>query len=216
MSFVSASSQYAFDFGSSAPIARLPRRPARHSSQRWQPEKDTVYFAVLPDRETADHIARFSGEFRREHQIAGSCRPASALHISQVPLGLYRDLDDDIASLACRAASMLRSRPFDVTLDRVETFGGGGNRALVLRTRDGETKLVRLHEALRHAFEKVGLSRFSQGQFTPHLTFLYGDLPVPQTRLDNPIAWTVKSFVLVRSLYGLSRLEILGRWPLRG
>jgi 2'-5' RNA ligase len=49
---------------------------------------------------------------------------------------------------------------------------------------------------------------------TPHLTFLYGDHRVPDLDIDL-ISWTVREFVLGRSVHGQSRHMQLGRWPLR-
>jgi len=51
--------------------------------------------------------------------------------------------------------------------------------------------------------------------FTPHVTLLY-DGRVVTERLVEPIRWTVREFVLVRSLLGKTRHIVIGRWPLRG
>jgi 2'-5' RNA ligase len=51
--------------------------------------------------------------------------------------------------------------------------------------------------------------------YTPHLTLLYDDLPLAP-RPTDAIIWKAEELLLVRSLLGQSRHELLARLPLRG
>ena len=55
-----------------------------------------------------------------------------------------------------------------------------------------------------------GLRRLANTNFTPHVTLLYDARDVDEYPIE-PIGWTVKEFVLIRSLNGHKHLV---RWPL--
>lgn len=59
----------------------------------------------------------------------------------------------------------------------------------------------------------TGLGRWVERNFTPHVTLLYDDRSVAPQAIE-PIAWTVREFVLVHSLLGRTEHRILGRWSL--
>jgi 2'-5' RNA ligase len=50
--------------------------------------------------------------------------------------------------------------------------------------------------------------------YTPHVTLLYGDHLVADRRVAT-VSWPVYEFVLVHSLLGRSRYNVLARFPLR-
>jgi 2'-5' RNA ligase len=54
------------------------------------------------------------------------------------------------------------------------------------------------------------MKRLANTNFTPHVTLLYDARDVDEYPIE-PIGWTVKEFVLIRSLNGH---EHLVRWPL--
>jgi 2'-5' RNA ligase len=60
---------------------------------------------------------------------------------------------------------------------------------------------------------RVGLGRWVVPRFTPHLTLLYDNRYV-EGRDVEPIAWSVREFVLIHSVLGKTRHIHLGRWPL--
>jgi 2'-5' RNA ligase len=57
---------------------------------------------------------------------------------------------------------------------------------------------------------RKGMRRLATTNFTPHVTLLYDARDVDEFPVE-PIGWTVKEFVLIRSLNGH---EHLVRWPL--
>jgi 2'-5' RNA ligase len=52
------------------------------------------------------------------------------------------------------------------------------------------------------------------GSLTPHMTLMYPAQFVEKQPVD-PIRWRAGEFVLIDSLQGHGRHEIVGRWPLR-
>nr|WP_244530582.1 2'-5' RNA ligase family protein [Salaquimonas pukyongi] len=118
----------------------------------------------------------------------------------------------DIAT-ALRAAARVRVHGFDIGFDRLCAFGRGERRAIVLRCSSGASPASSLRRNLIRELVRSGLW-WGRGKFTPHLTLLWDRSPVPEICLDAPICWTVRDFVLVRSLVGCSRHIDLGRWPL--
>lgn len=50
--------------------------------------------------------------------------------------------------------------------------------------------------------------------FQPHVTLDYRHPPFPRQTLASALVWKVDHFMLVHSLYGLAKHEVLGCWPL--
>jgi 2'-5' RNA ligase len=86
---------------------------------------------------------------------------------------------------------------------------------LVLLGDDGLVGVRALQQALDLAMAQIGLGHGVREHYTPHLTLLYDGCHVAARPIE-PITWTAREFVLVRSLIGQSRHEVLARLPLRG
>jgi 2'-5' RNA ligase len=69
--------------------------------------------------------------------------------------------------------------------------------------------LTWLHEALAEACGWKAESRF-----TPHISLIWSSDFLPERAIE-PFSWTIREFVLIHSMYGQSRHEVLSRWPLR-
>ena len=81
---------------------------------------------------------------------------------------------------------------------------------------DGVIGIEMLRQELVRAPRNAGFARRERGgAATPHLTLLYDRRKLEEQPIDE-IGWSVRDFVLIHSLYGLSRHVPLGRWPLRG
>ncbi len=83
----------------------------------------------------------------------------------------------------------------------------------VLQGDEGVIGLLVLQQRLGRLMENAGLGR-ADPHYTPHMTLLYGDRTVDDEAV-RPISWAVREFVLVHSLLGRSRYNILARFPLR-
>lgn len=51
--------------------------------------------------------------------------------------------------------------------------------------------------------------------FVPHITMIYADKAIAPQAIE-PVSWTVRDFALIHSERGLTRYNILERWPLHG
>ena len=175
---------------------------------------DSLFFAVYPDAETAERIARLAQRLRDEHQLTGRPLPLWRLHVTLHHLGSHAGLPASLVGAAGEAGAMIRLAPFDVTFDQVGSFPGRSHLPFVLRGGGGGAGLVELQRELGVALTDVGLAPREQRAYTPHLTLLYDDRRVREQAVE-PVAWTVRELVLVRSLLGRSQHQAIARWPLQ-
>ena len=197
--------QLRFDLGDGA------AQPARPPS-----DGDSVFFAIQPDPDTATRAEELARAQQCRHGLAGKLRPARVLHVSLVALGNYEALSRDAIAAACKAASTVQVSRFVVALDHLRNFNNAEGYAVVLAGDDGVVGLMALYDALDAAMKAVWPKRKGRSDIKPHMTLLYSPRMVPEVILDEPVTWTAREFVLVRSRNGQTRYERLGCWPLRG
>ncbi len=181
-----------------------PTPPPPRYSYRF----DRLFFALLPDAETAQRITLFARQICDEHSLGGSLMRPDRLHVTLAIVAESHGLWDVDIQRARQAAARVSRSTFDVSFDSVTSFG----RACVL---DGGTRLGPLFElqrALGGSMVESGLDD-PRRHFRPHMTLLYGRrltraIPAP------PITWKAREIVLVHSLVGLTEHRPLGRWPL--
>lgn len=193
-----------------------PPRPKWPVKTR-EPGSNSLFFAVLPEADVADRIADLATELRAGHGLSGRLIPASRLHVTATPIADYAQLLDYDVSAAMRAAESVTAKPFDLSFNRLESFGRpGGNQPLVLRCGDGAGAFGQLQKALLAALRANDYDGKAPAAYTPHITLLYDRRAVDEIFLDEPVGWTVREFALVYSVYGGGRHMHLGRWPLTG
>lgn len=175
---------------------------------------DALYFAILPDPEIAARSLQLAGDFRRQYGFGAKPRRADLSHISLYEVGSFHGLPEEAAFAAMQAASTVRMRSFQAVFDRAVSFGGGDNRPLVLWNKDGNAEMRALYRELDDAMQLTGFARHKGRPFEPHMTLLYRGHLIPEVMLETPIMWTVRDFVLINSLQGLSRHDHLCYWRL--
>jgi 2'-5' RNA ligase len=184
--------------------------------QLWDgaPPQHNVFFAVMPDATAAECIARMAQDLVGSRHIAAVPLPPERFHVSLFAIGGFSGTcPSTVINHAKAIAGTVLMSPFDVAFDRVASFGGrGGKRALVLLGGEGVAGLVRLQQTLSLAMLKAGVGMRQRSKFIPHLTMMYADKT--SEFAVEPISWTVNAFILVDSLYGQSKHELLARWPL--
>ena len=190
--------------------------PEQHSLPGFDPAPkptDSLFFAIVPSPDAAASIGRQAALLRNEYGLTGSPLSSSRLHVSLNHAGVFAGLPKDILAAAMAAAASVRVRPFEIAFERAVSFRGKpGSRPLVLLGDDGTAGVIALQQALGAALQKAGVGR-ANPNFLPHMTLLYDDHDVPDQAIE-PIAWTVREFVLVHSLLGQTRHIPLARWPL--
>ena len=174
---------------------------ASHSSAR-------LFLAAVPDAGTAERIHQLASVLKRAHRFDGKLIAPGRLHISLFALG---GLPEGQLCAAWEAAMEVRTAPFAVSFDRTASFQGRtDNRPFVLVGEKGLGPLQSFRQMLGAAMMRRGLRRLAATHFTPHVTLLYDVRGADEYPIE-PIGWTVKEFVLIRSLNGH---EHLVRWPL--
>lgn len=175
-----------------------------------------LYFAIIPEPKIASRAIDLAEKLCDRHKLSGKLYRPELLHISLTAIGAFHELPEDIIFAAMQAAATITAAPITVTFDRVMSFAGRDNHALVLGCSTGSAELRALYDALGSAIGHVGLTPNLRPGFVPHMTLLRNRAPVSEIILDEPISWVVLDFVLVHSLLGRSKHEHLGRWPLLG
>jgi RNA 2',3'-cyclic 3'-phosphodiesterase len=166
----------------------------------------TLFFAAVPDFDTAAKIHRLAGILKRAHRFGDDLIAPERLHVSLLFLGRW---SEQAARSACGAVAGVRTMPFEVSFDRTASFRGRpGNRPFVLLGDDTLDRLKSLGQVLGAAIAAEGMGRRAVRDFTPHVTLLYGERAVDEYPVE-PIRWTVNEFVLIHSLQGHAHLA---RW----
>lgn len=128
------------------------------------------------------------------------------------PERLRQPLED--ALLAAAAAVVADS--FDAALDSAMRFSArDGQFPFVLCTDAATTAAaLSLRKAIAAAQLRVGLQVSGVSSFLPHITLLQGHAVDAIEESITPVQWHVHEFALIRSFFGQSRHEVIGRWPL--
>ena len=167
-----------------------------------------LFLAAVPDAGTAERIHQLAGVLKRAHHFDGKLIARERLHVSLFALS---GLPESHLCAAWEAAMDVRTEPFKVSFDRTASFRGRlGNHPFVLIGEQGLRGLQSFRQMFCAALTRRGMRRLANTNFTPHVTLLYDARDVDECPIE-PIGWTVKEFVLIRSLNGD---EHLVRWPL--
>ena len=179
---------------------------------------DRLFFALFPDEQTAQRMARFAQDVCAEESLMGRPVKHARLHVTLHHLGDYAGLPPAVVRAAqSAAAQMSATEDLALTFDRLQSFHGShGKRTLVLSMSSPPPALLQFQAALGTSMARTpGLARLGDRQFTPHVTLHYGWRAV-EPRDVPPMSWVAREFVLVHSLLDRTTHLPLGRWPLRG
>jgi len=178
---------------------------------RSQAGREALYFAVLPDAEATAQIAALEAGLRRRLGRTWRSCARARLHLSLLGVAAGPLSRAPVLAAAAQIGAAVAFPPFEVVLTGAASFGGA---SVVLGCSEGSAAaLTGLRDRLKGAGEDIGL-RLGARAFTPHLTVAYDEVPIPETMLDPPIAWSAREIVLVSSEQGRGRHTHLGRWPL--
>lgn len=174
------------------------------------------FFAVLPDDHARSEIVGVGERFRKSHRVSGSPVGIDGLHLSLCPMGKPERLRQPLESALLAAACDVRAMGFVATLDSAMRFSAkDGQFPFVLCADTATTEsALQLRKAIAAAQAHVGLQVSGVSSFLPHVTLLQGHAVDTIEESITPIYWRVDEFVLIRSFFGQSRYEVIGRWPL--
>jgi 2'-5' RNA ligase len=182
---------------------------------------DGLFFAVLPDANTAASIAKLAQQICIETRSKSKLHAANRLHVTLQHLGNFAGgLPQERVDAAIKAAASIRMEPFSVEFDHALSFAPKPRPGpLVLGGSEGVVGLHTLHDALTRALQNAGFGDPAvlpnAAPYTPHVTLAYG-MPWIAARPVEAASWNVREFVLMHSLLGRTRHIALARWPLTG
>jgi RNA 2',3'-cyclic 3'-phosphodiesterase len=178
--------------------------PRRHGRNR-------LYFAFRPDDAARDAAMKLQSELRRRLGATATAIKRENLDVSIFPLWEGEEMPPDLVEVAVGLVQAIEGTPFDFKFDTLMSLsqGSDGNCAVLASTHD-PFELYSLQRKFVSRFE--GMVR--AGSLIPHMTLLYADTFVERQAVE-PVRWQAREFLLIHSLVGQARQEILGRWPLR-
>lgn len=143
-------------------------------------------------------------------------RPQKLLHVTLYGVGSYRRFPQDIAFAAEQIGASICVRPFKLTLDADMTFRNPReSKCFVICCADENELLMDLHQQIHDGLYEAGLP-YKPSHLKAHMTLFYTAEAIPPGRLSNPVEWKVKELLLIHSIYGESKHNVVGRWPLLG
>jgi 2'-5' RNA ligase len=181
----------------------------------WRPKwPERIFFGLLPNPQGRGPVGEFAQSFISENGLAGDQLDVERYHVSLHHLGDYGRVRSRVVYAATLAAKSVRMQPFEVTFGRLASFRPAPSRKKWPLVLLGESDdLQAFHALLGASIWRNGL-RAAVGQFTPHMTLLYGWRQVREQPIE-PIRIVFDEFFLIHSEKGLGRYNVLGRWPLQ-
>ena len=154
--------------------------------------------------------------FRKSHRVSGSLVGIDNLHLSLCPMGKPERLRQSLEGALLAAAGEVRAMGFVAILDSAMRFSAkDGQFPFVLCADTATTEsALQLRKAIAAAQARVGLQVSGVSSFLPHVTLLHGHAVDSIEESIASIHWHVREFVLIRSFFGQSKYEVIGRWPL--
>ena len=181
---------------------------------------DRLFFAIRPDAPTAQRIEALAQALRQAHGLHGKSLGPERFHVTLHLIGDFAGgVPPRVVDAALDAARPVakQAAPFVIGFDQIASFTRKRrNMPLVLLGFDGVQGVARLQEALLAALTEAGLAAKDAAlpaSFTPHLTLLYDDIALLPRPIDA-LMWPVHELLLVRSLLGRSRHEVLAKLKL--
>lgn len=154
--------------------------------------------------------------FRKSHRIGGTPVGIDSLHLTLCPMGKPERLSLPLEEALLAAAAEVSEPGFMVSLDAAMRFSARDGQFPFVLCADSATSLAALglRKAIAAAQARVGLQVSGVSSFLPHVSLSHGNAVDAVEESLAPIQWWASEFVLIRSFFGESRFEVIGRWPL--
>ncbi|WID96707.1 2'-5' RNA ligase family protein [Bosea vestrisii] len=172
------------------------------------------FFAVVLPPDITQSVDVLGRQLRRSMGLRGKLIGPDRYHVSLCGIGAFGEAPSGIVDLLKRIGASVHEPGFDIFFDQTAAFSGSyGKRSLVLTASDTLPALIALQTRLHDAMQAANLP--VDARFTPHITLLYDRRPASQIEIPR-LSFTVRDFVLIRSVHGTGHHDHLARWPLRG
>jgi 2'-5' RNA ligase len=168
-----------------------------------------VFFALEPDERARARIAAFATSLRQSEGGSGWTDP-SRYHVTLAFLGEWPAYPEPEAMRAIAAARGLTMAPFNVRLEKLDSFRG--SRSPWFLAAASSLSVRALAADLRDRLVAAGVAHDPK-PFQPHLTLRRAREPAPE-RSVPPIEWVAGDFVLLHAEEGAPAYKALARYPL--
>lgn len=131
-------------------------------------------------------------------------------------MGKPERLRQPLEAALLEAGAAVRAIGFEFSLDTVMRFTARDGQFPLVLCADGPTveSAIRLRKAIAAEQVRAGLQVSGVSSYLPHVVLIEGHAIEAIEDAITPIQWKVHEFVLMRSFFGQSRHEVIGRWPL--
>jgi len=164
------------------------------------------FFAALPDPVSASRIRAWA-----ERKIGPEgLLDARRLHVTLAITPDFSAPQPALVEALLRAGERVTTASFELMLDRLSV----GTRSTALRPGHSQPPSLALHNQLADAMAIEGVEMREGWRYSPHVTLAYRQR-LPSTQPVTDRGWAVNEFVLIHSLVGLTRHEVIGRWVLQ-
>jgi 2'-5' RNA ligase len=165
---------------------------------------DRLFFALRPTLDAAVRIHALALRFGEVYGLTGKPLALENLHLTLCFLGEFDGVPPPLLARVEAMGQQLHAAPFELAFDRVMSFERRHDPPLVLCREDACAQLDELRRQL-------GVDPVES--FKPHVTLRYDRRKIPLQEVAR-ISWIATEVLLIRSLIGHGRHEVLGRYPL--
>jgi 2'-5' RNA ligase len=163
-----------------------------------------LFFAIRPPEATRPYFLEEQVSFGPGHAV----RPEH-LHLTTAILDDHLAFPQGIAERLQAVGDAIVADQFPIVLDQV----AASEHSVVMIPSEPLHSFRAFQQGLAKAMARAGLGPRRGWRFSPHVTLLYRP-GAPLRQWTDALSWTVTEFVLIDSLLGLTRHEVLARWPL--
>lgn len=161
-------------------------------------------------------MAGVGERFRKTHRIGGTPVGIDSLHLTLCPMGKPERLRQPLEQALLAAGDEVHEQGFLATFDAAMRFTARDGQFPFVLCADSATAeaALGLRKAIAAGQARAGLQVSGVSSFLPHVSLLHGAAIEAIEESVVPIQWRAREFVLIRSFFGESRFEVVGRWPL--
>lgn len=168
------------------------------------PDAHRLFFALMPPSNLLDELA-----WLRDLTTHGKAEAGDRLHVTMF---LFDHAPKFQSAVAIRIGEILAGQALPACRLVFEQLVRGSASTLLLPN-ERLNGVLRLQNRLATLLCSADLHPANYWRLNPHLTLRRGKA-VGETLAIDAVSWTANEIVLLDSLIGLSRYDVIGRWPL--
>lgn len=164
-----------------------------------------LFFAIRPPEDAVPYLVEEQRLFRPGHAVL-----PQHLHLTTVIVNDYRLFPTAIVAGMLAVGNKVIADQFPIVLDQVVASG----RSVAMVPSEPLRGFHAFQQCVATGMARAGLRERDGRRPRAHLTLLYWH-GAPLRQPTIPLSWMATEFVLIHSLLGETRHEVLARWPLR-